>query len=99
MRRRLLLRLGWLGLKAADVIAEAYFLENILKLRFVDESNTGGWNNYRYASAPLMDDIAAAQRLYGANMTTRTGDTTYGFNATAGKPTQLDVQPRDAPAM
>jgi len=33
-----------------------------------------------------MDDIAAAQRLYGANMTTRTGDTTYGFNSNAGQP-------------
>ena len=37
-----------------------------------------------YASAPLLDDIAAAQRLYGANMTTRTGDTVYGFNSNAG---------------
>ncbi len=55
-------------------------------MSYFDESNTGGWNNYRYASAPLMDDIAAAQRLYGANMTTRSGDTTYGFNANAGRP-------------
>ncbi|HWW11236.1 MAG TPA: M10 family metallopeptidase C-terminal domain-containing protein, partial [Brevundimonas sp.] len=44
----------------------------------------GGATNY--ASSPLMDDIAAAQRLYGANMTTRTGDTTYGFNSNAGLP-------------
>ena len=28
----------------------------------------------------------AAQRLYGANMSTRTGDTVYGFNSTAGQP-------------
>ena len=39
-----------------------------------------------FASAPLMDDIAAAQRLYGANTTTRTGDNTYGFNSNAGMP-------------
>ena len=39
-----------------------------------------------YASAPLMDDISAAQRLYGANMTTRTGNTTYGFNSNANQP-------------
>lgn len=32
-------------------------------------------------SAPMMDDIAAAQRLYGANHQTRNTDTTYGFNA------------------
>lgn len=45
------------------------------------ESNTGGDNKGHYASAPLMDDIAAIQRLYGANMETRTGDTVYGFNS------------------
>ncbi|MBV4458323.1 serralysin family metalloprotease [Pseudomonas sp. COR58] len=38
-----------------------------------------------YSSGPLMDDIAAIQKLYGANMTTRTGDTTYGFNSNAGR--------------
>ncbi|WP_442678318.1 M10 family metallopeptidase C-terminal domain-containing protein [Sphingomonas sp. ASY06-1R] len=32
---------------------------------------------------PGIADIAAAQRLYGANMTTRTGDTIYGFNSNA----------------
>jgi serralysin len=37
-----------------------------------------------YASAPLVDDIWAAQMLYGANMSTRTGDTIYGFNTNAG---------------
>ena len=39
----------------------------------------------RYSSAPLMDDISAAQRLYGVNTTTRTGDTIYGFNSNAGR--------------
>ena len=38
-----------------------------------------------YASGPLLDDIAAIQKLYGANTTTRTGDTTYGFNSNAGR--------------
>ena len=38
-----------------------------------------------YASGPLMDDIAAIQKLYGANTSTRTGDTTYGFNANTGR--------------
>lgn len=42
---------------------------------------------YGTASAvtPLLYDIAAIQRLYGANMTTRTGDNVYGFNANAGQ--------------
>jgi len=38
-----------------------------------------------YAGAPLIHDILAAQRIYGADMTTRTDDTVYGFNSTAGR--------------
>jgi len=38
-----------------------------------------------YSSGPLMDDIAAIQKLYGANFNTRAGDTTYGFNSNAGR--------------
>ncbi len=38
-----------------------------------------------YSSGPLMDDIAAVQKLYGANMSTRAGDTTYGFHSNAGR--------------
>lgn len=38
-----------------------------------------------YPSAPMRDDIAAAQRLYGANYKTRNTDTIYGFNANAGR--------------
>ena len=54
-------------------------------MSYFSETNTGGSFGGRYSAAPLMDDIAAAQRLYGANMTTRTGDTTYGFNSNAGQ--------------
>ncbi|CAN5374352.1 hypothetical protein BH10PSE1_BH10PSE1_10970 [soil metagenome] len=54
-------------------------------MSYFSESNTGGAFGGRYSSAPLMDDIVAAQRLYGANMTTRTGDTVYGFNSNAGR--------------
>jgi serralysin len=43
-------------------------------------ANLGG-----FANAPQMHDIAAAQRLYGANMSTRSGDTVYGFNSTSGR--------------
>src|SRR5690606_4993916 len=42
----------------------------------------GSLNNF--ASGPQLHDIAAAQLLYGANMTTRTGDTVYGFNSNTG---------------
>ncbi|MEQ1771757.1 MAG: M10 family metallopeptidase C-terminal domain-containing protein, partial [Devosia sp.] len=37
-----------------------------------------------FASGPQLHDIAAAQRLYGANMSTRIGDTVYGFNSNTG---------------
>ncbi|MGZ8305473.1 MAG: M10 family metallopeptidase C-terminal domain-containing protein [Allosphingosinicella sp.] len=40
-----------------------------------------------YAGTPLIHDILAAQRIYGADMTTRTGDTTSGFNSNAGRDT------------
>ena len=55
-------------------------------MSYFGESNTGGNFAGRYSAAPLLDDIAAAQLMYGANMATRTGDTVYGFNATAGRP-------------
>ncbi len=35
----------------------------------------------------MLHDIAALQRLYGANMSTRTGDTVYGFNSNTGDST------------
>lgn len=50
-------------------------------MSYWSEYNTGGDNKGYYAAAPLIDDIAAIQHLYGANMTTRTGDTIYGFNS------------------
>jgi len=38
-----------------------------------------------FASTPLLYDVASLQYLYGANMTTRTGATVYGFHSTAGR--------------
>jgi serralysin len=55
-------------------------------MSYFSESNTGGAFLGGYSAAPLLDDIAAAQLEYGANMATRTGDTVYGFNATADRP-------------
>jgi serralysin len=34
-----------------------------------------------YGATPMIHDILAAQRLYGADYTTRAGNNTYGFNA------------------
>ncbi|MEM8644864.1 MAG: M10 family metallopeptidase [Pseudomonadota bacterium] len=33
---------------------------------------------------PMIHDIAAIQQMYGADMTTRSGDTVYGFNSNTG---------------
>ncbi|WP_282608078.1 M10 family metallopeptidase C-terminal domain-containing protein [Pelagibius sp. Alg239-R121] len=38
-----------------------------------------------FAASPLLHDIAAIQSIYGVDTTTRTGDTVYGFNSTAGR--------------
>ena len=49
-----------------------------------------------FAATPLAHDIAAMQSLYGVNLTTRTGDTVYGFNSNAGRPAfdfTLNTQP------
>ncbi|MGR3716427.1 MAG: M10 family metallopeptidase C-terminal domain-containing protein [Thermohalobaculum sp.] len=46
-----------------------------------DHIGTAGWS---YGATPLLHDILALQAVYGADMTTRTGDTVYGFNSTAG---------------
>ena len=37
-------------------------------------------------ATPMLHDVAALQALYGANRTARSGDTTYGYNSTAGRP-------------
>lgn len=40
---------------------------------------------FAYGGTPMVHDIVAIQKMYGADMTTRTGDTVYGFNSTAGR--------------
>lgn len=54
-------------------------------MSYFSEGNTGAGFGGRYASVPLLDDIAAIQVEYGANMSTRTGDTVYGFNSNSGR--------------
>jgi serralysin len=57
-------------------------------MSYFDASNTGAdWvasdgRNY-FAQTPMLHDIMAIQAIYGAETTTRTGDTTYGFNSNA----------------
>ena len=52
-------------------------------MSYFDEANTGG-NLGGYPDTPLLFDVYALQQIYGPNMTTRTGDTVYGFGSNAG---------------
>ena len=55
-------------------------------MSYWDETHQPGHNFAGHGpAAPMMDDIAAAQRLYGANTKTRNTDTTYGFNSNSGR--------------
>jgi serralysin len=51
-----------------------------------------------FASTPQIHDVLAIQAIYGADMTTRTGDTTYGFNSNAGRDS-FDFTKTPAPVM
>ena len=54
-------------------------------MSYFRETNTGADFGGHYSAVPLLDDLAGAQLEYGVNWSTRTGDTIYGFNATAGR--------------
>jgi Ca2+-binding RTX toxin-like protein len=49
-------------------------------MSYFDASKTGADHAEAYPSTPLLHDIAAIQLLYGANTSTRSTNTTYGFN-------------------
>jgi serralysin len=50
-------------------------------------AGTGGYTNesFGFAQSFMMYDIAALQRLYGADFTANAGDTVYSFSATTGE--------------
>ncbi|WP_336985742.1 M10 family metallopeptidase C-terminal domain-containing protein [Altererythrobacter aquiaggeris] len=60
-------------------------------MSYWDASETGArivdWGTFFFSNpqTPLLHDIYVAQQKYGADPTTRTGDTTYGFNSNAGR--------------
>ena len=58
--------------------------------------NVGGSLN-AFAAGPQLHDIAAAQLLYGANMSTRTSDTIYGFNSNTGRQHFTITSPTGSP--
>lgn len=68
--------------------ANAEFQQDSLQytvMSYFRASNTGASHNGYYASTPLLYDVLAIQAAYGRDYTTRSGDTTYGFNSTADR--------------
>ncbi|MBD3764082.1 MAG: M10 family metallopeptidase, partial [Rhodobacterales bacterium] len=51
---------------------------------FSQTDNTAVGASYAFVVTPMQADILAVQMLYGSNVVTRPGDTTYGANGTTG---------------
>jgi serralysin len=66
-------------------------------MSYFSSSSTGAVRT-SFAATPMAHDIAAIQSLYGMNMTTRTGDTHYGFNSNAGR-AAFDFSQNSAPVI
>jgi len=61
-------------------------LDTVMAYAAPDGMGVDWWNaegHWVNPQTPMVDDIAALQAAYGADATTRTGDTVYGFNSTA----------------
>lgn len=67
---------------------DALYVQDSLQytvMSYFAASSTGASHGYTYAATPLLHDIAAAQKMYGVNWSTRAANTTYGFNANADR--------------
>jgi Ca2+-binding RTX toxin-like protein len=51
-------------------------------MSYFSQRESGYFGDTRFVLGPQIADIVAIQDLYGANATTREGDTVYGFNST-----------------
>ncbi|WP_334472300.1 M10 family metallopeptidase C-terminal domain-containing protein [Arsenophonus sp. PmNCSU2021_1] len=54
-------------------------------MSYFDASETGANHGGLYSAAPLLDDIASAQKTHGANTKTRIDDSIYGFNSNTNR--------------
>jgi Ca2+-binding RTX toxin-like protein len=54
-------------------------------MSYFDAGATGANYQGNYPQTPMVYDILALQQMYGADYTTRAGDTVYGFNSTADR--------------
>jgi serralysin len=61
----------------------SYFRPQVDHSSTIDRNPEHAGVDWAFAATPLLHDIAAIQDKYGADMSTRAGATTYGFNITA----------------
>lgn len=73
---------GWAGY-ARDAVWEQD-TRQYSTMSYFDAYFSGADHGGYHAATPLLFDILAIQDIYGPDMTTRLGETVYGFNATAG---------------
>ena len=66
---------------------EPFFLEDSTQytiMSYLTNSEREPYQHGRTPSTPMLHDIAAIQSIYGAKMSTRDGNTTYGFGSNNG---------------
>ena len=74
----------------ADDAQWAFDTHQMTVMSYFNDTNVGSdhWNStgfWQYSATPMLIDIIAIQSIYGADYTTRSAATVYGFNATAGR--------------
>ncbi len=73
---------------SADYAVDAIYLndswQGSVMSYFSQNENTYVNASFGYVIGPQVADIIAVHDMYGASTTTRTGDTVYGYNSTAG---------------
>lgn len=67
-------------------------------MSYFNAHHSGAEHRDAYAVTPLLYDIYAAQKIYGPDMSTRSGDTVYGFNADAAR-LAFDFSANDKPVL
>jgi serralysin len=75
---------------SASYAADALYAQDTRRytlMSYFDAEAAGDGTRHKdsYGATPLLHDIAAIQAIYGADLTTRKGATTYGFNSTADR--------------
>ncbi|MEM8686129.1 MAG: M10 family metallopeptidase [Pseudomonadota bacterium] len=78
-----------LGLNHSQAHAFDSQMYTVMSFRGADATGAdvfGEGGTWVLPQTPLILDIAALQRMYGADMTTRSGDTVYGFNSNTDSP-------------